>query len=289
MHSHGSKALSLSCLLPTLRHSLRLNKLMSKLKKAIKVGVIAGACTFGLSMLARRLKLANRIARLAQSIEAVPFPGTRLYAFLAAKQLRPLYREIAREICDEQRFKHVLDLNTGPGYLPIELALASDSIEVIGIDPSPDMVRVAKANAKAENVGKRIRFAIGEPSDLPFPGRHFDLVVSVNMLHHWRDPVQVFEETYRVLRPGGEFWLYDYRKDVPMEEWLRIENELPFHLRGLFELGPIASWKAAYDESKVRELAQRTHFSDPILENRVLPLFGKPMPVFVSIKLHKEG
>jgi len=264
-------------------------KSMGKLGKAIKTGLMVGASGLALYSIARRLKLTNRIARALQDVEAVPFPGTRLYAFLAAKQLRPLYQEICREILEEKKFKRVLNLNTGPGYLPIELALQDNSIEVTGTDPSPDMVQIARANARAEDINEQIHFAIGDSSNLPFPGRYFDLVISVNVLHHWKNPVQVFEEAYRVLTPDGEFWVYDYRKDVPAEQFQALAKDLPFYLRAQFQLGPFASWQAAYDKEEMCRIASHAHFSDPVIEDCVLPLFGKPMPIFVRLRIRKSG
>jgi SAM-dependent methyltransferase len=40
---------------------------------------------------------------------------------------------------------------------------------------------------------------------LPFPDARFDLVFSDNVLEHLDEPVPVFREVFRVLRPGGLF------------------------------------------------------------------------------------
>ncbi|MDH7481164.1 MAG: class I SAM-dependent methyltransferase [Armatimonadota bacterium] len=262
-------------------------KIMSKIKKIIKTGIAASLCGAGLFVLARRYGITSKIAEFAQNIEAVPFPGTELYSFLLARQLRPLYAEIASEIHEEGRFARILDLDTGPGYLPIELALRNHFHTIVGMDRSIDMVRVAKANARASNVEKVIEFTQGEPTNIPFPGRYFDLVVSVNVLHHWRNSSQVFDEIYRILNPGGEFWLYDYQSEVPLEEWQKYEKELPIHLRLAFEVGPMASWRAAYSKKELLEIAEATHFADAEVEPRTFTLFGKPMSVFFRLRLRK--
>jgi len=261
--------------------------IMGTLKKTLKAGIIAGACGLGLCALARKLNLPTRIAEFAHSIEAVPFPGTRLYAFLAAKQLRPLYAAIAEQIAATDRFERVLDLGTGPGYLPVELALREPAACISGIDESSDMIQIANANAHASRVTRSVEFSIGGPTNLPFPGRYFDLAVSVNVLHHWKEPLAVFEEVFHILVPGGQFWIYDYRKDVPAKTWESLRSKLSFALRTALLFGPIASSRAAYSKDDLLKMAEQTHFEHSKFDEVALPLFGYSMPVFNLLKLHK--
>jgi SAM-dependent methyltransferase len=59
-------------------------------------------------------------------------------------------------------------------------------------------------------------FAVrGDVGHLPFPDGHFDMVISRSVIEHLEDPVQVFREFSRVLRPGGKVVVitpnkYDY-------------------------------------------------------------------------------
>ena len=45
---------------------------------------------------------------------------------------------------------------------------------------------------------------IGRGGDLPFANNSFDYVISLQVLEHVKDPRPLFEEMYRVLKPGGE-------------------------------------------------------------------------------------
>jgi SAM-dependent methyltransferase len=262
---------------------------MSKLKKVLKAGVIVGACGIGLCALARKFKVSALVSDFAQSVEAVPFPGTRLYSFLASRQLRPLYVAIAEQIAAADGFARILDLGTGPGYLPIEIATRNPDVSVIGVDMSPDMVRMAHANAQASGVSKSVEFRTGDPTNIPYPGRYFDLVVSVNVLHHWQDPIRMFEEVYYALVPGGQFWIYDYVKHVPPEQWAALEKHLSPMLRMALQFGPVASSRAAYSENDLHKMAERTHFAEATIEKIELPLFGHPMPVFLRAVLRKSA
>lgn len=260
---------------------------MSKLTKTVKAVLVAGACGIGLCAVGRKFKLARVVSDFAQSVEAVPFPGTRLYSFLAGKQLRTLYAAVADQLVDANSFHRLLDLGTGTGYLPIEIARHDPEISVIGVDKSPDMIRIARANARAFGTTGSVEFSVGDPANLPYPGRYFDIVVSVNVLHHLQDPLAVFEEVNHILAPGGQFWIYDYRKDVPDDVWENIECNMSAGSRLAIEFGPAASSRAAFSEDKLLDLASQANFVDPEVEEISLPLFGCDMPVFVRTILHK--
>src|SRR5690348_1682174 len=56
----------------------------------------------------------------------------------------------------------VLDLGTGPGFLALDYH--PFAVQVIAIDPEPDMLRVARRNAA--RAGKAIDFILGSSNDL---------------------------------------------------------------------------------------------------------------------------
>ncbi len=70
------------------------------------------------------------------------------------------------------------------------------------LDASTELLDAAR-----RRIGDDRRFTIvqGEAASLPFPDESFDAVVSVRMLVNIRDPLPVFREVHRVLRPGGTF------------------------------------------------------------------------------------
>jgi ubiquinone/menaquinone biosynthesis C-methylase UbiE len=101
----------------------------------------------------------------------------------------------------------VLDAGTGPGRLPLEIAAALPTAEVVGVDLSPQMIDYARRQPGAE----RITFTAADVADLPFPDGTFDLIVSSISQHHWTSPEIGVGELHRVLRPGGRLWIYDFR------------------------------------------------------------------------------
>ena len=260
---------------------------MSKLAKIIKAGAIAGACGIGLCAIERKFRVSERLANFAHTVEIGPFPGTRAYSFFASKQMRTLHAAIADEIVKTSAFNRILDIGAGTGYLPIEIAIRNPATSVYGMDESTSMIQIADANRRALHVGKNVEFITGSPSSLPFPGRFFDLVVCVNVLHHWKNPQDVLDEVHHILIPGGEFWIFDYRSDIEQETWDSLRSSLPIHLRLPFVVGPIASANASYDKPAIKEFVSKSNLELLGIEDRTFDIFGLSTPVFNVIKFLK--
>jgi ubiquinone/menaquinone biosynthesis C-methylase UbiE len=168
--------------------------------------------------------------------EGIPWPFSRLYDRYPNRIFVKWFRRIATDIRDKQISGVILDIGTGPGRLPIEIAKHIANVEVIGIDISEDMVKIAKKNAEEEGVTDRVRFKVGSAYNTGFDDYSIDLIVSTGLIHHLREPLNAFNEAYRILKPGGEAWLYDGRKDVTKAEFeetvrsLGIEEDLPLPL-----------------------------------------------------------
>lgn len=67
-----------------------------------------------------------------------------------------------------------------------------------GIDPSEGMLSQALAR------GARVQFGPGSAEQLPFADGQFDLVFSVDVIHHVGDQAAYYREAYRALKPGGQ-------------------------------------------------------------------------------------
>jgi ubiquinone/menaquinone biosynthesis C-methylase UbiE len=106
----------------------------------------------------------------------------------------------------------VLDVGCGTGSLTLTAktyAGASDS--VYGIDASPEMIEVARKKAKRSR--SEAVFEVGLIEKLPYPEASFDVVISRLVIHHLPDDLKRrgFAEIFRVLKPGGLFFLADFK------------------------------------------------------------------------------
>ncbi|MBN1323537.1 MAG: class I SAM-dependent methyltransferase [Methanotrichaceae archaeon] len=125
-----------------------------------------------------------------------------------------LYQDIALAIPAVLKEGRVLDIGAGKGRLPIRIAQENPNLDVYGVDISSKSIEEAEISSRqARFPGKRPRFSVGDVSSLAFEDGYFDLVVSTYSLHHWPDGVTGLNEVYRVLKPGGEAWIYDHWAD----------------------------------------------------------------------------
>ncbi|WP_433300442.1 class I SAM-dependent methyltransferase [Actinoplanes sp. CA-030573] len=123
--------------------------------------------------------------------------GARLYA-------RVVEDAAAEDLPDGAR---VLDVGTGPGRIPRALKAKRPEWTVDGVDIEPKMIEYARGR-DPEN---RVTFTVGDVAALPYPDASFDLIVSSISQHHWADVEGGVRDLRRVIRPGGQVWIYDAR------------------------------------------------------------------------------
>lgn len=107
----------------------------------------------------------------------------------------------------------VLDVGCGTGVLTrLAAELVGSEGEVVGIDPSEEMIQVAKRSAAKRH--SEADFQLGVIESLPFTDERFDIVLSSMMLHHLPPELKVtgLQEILRVLKPGGRLMVIDVDK-----------------------------------------------------------------------------
>lgn len=138
-------------------------------------------------------------------------PGVLASSYEKATQLAidSYYSQVAEEIVSYFKEGIILDLGTGPGYLPVEILKRSPAIRIVGIDLSHKLIRMAIDNATKAGVSDRVSFEVGNAAKLRYNSEAFGMVISTGMLHSLKNPVNVLIEIHRVLKTGGEAWIYD--------------------------------------------------------------------------------
>lgn len=104
----------------------------------------------------------------------------------------------------------VLDVGCGTGSLAVRIRSRYPQVEVVGLDPDPKALAIARR--KAEQAGVVVRFEQGYGDTLPFGNAVFERVTSSLMLHHLDLPTRrgMLRELLRVLRPSGSLHLLDF-------------------------------------------------------------------------------
>ncbi|GEK21259.1 class I SAM-dependent methyltransferase [Cellulomonas xylanilytica] len=136
-----------------------------------------------------------------------PMHDPKGYERLSARLATRLYRRVARDVTDLRlpAGSRVLDVGTGPGTLPRLIAASAPGLQVDAVDVAPEMIAWAQ-----QTETPRVTYTVADVESLPWPDATFDVVVSSLSQHHWGDAAAGLREIRRVLRPGGQAWVYDF-------------------------------------------------------------------------------
>ncbi|HEY3421706.1 MAG TPA: class I SAM-dependent methyltransferase [Methanocellaceae archaeon] len=191
--------------------------------------------------------------------EGIPFPLSRVYSLVTLSGIiKDFYSTVANQVLGHLGSGRVLDVGTGPGRLPLIIASKNKYIRVTGVDLSPDMVKIASKKAAKKGL-ENLDFKVGNASSLPFREGEFDLVISTLSFHHWKGPEAALEEIHRVLREGGEAWIFDMPRRMDAETLNYLKQRYGFmasyflYLHGFTE--------PFYDEISLKEIAESSSFN----------------------------
>jgi SAM-dependent methyltransferase len=117
----------------------------------------------------------------------------------------------------------VLDLGSGGG---LDVFVAAKRVgnngRVIGVDMTPEMIEKARMNAERLSI-TNVEFRQGDIEALPVEDNTVDVIISNCVINLAPDKANVFNESFRVLRPGGRMMISDIVLEQPLSEKIRDE------------------------------------------------------------------
>jgi release factor glutamine methyltransferase len=180
----------------------------------------------------------------------IPRPDTETLVETVLRQVKTLGLDSPR----------ILDLGVGSGTILLSLAHSLDKGRFVGVDFSPEAIKVAETNRSALCDGKEVRFHVGNWfSALPEEEREYDVIVSnppyipTQVLGGLSEEIRNYEPA--VALDGGADGLDAYRK---------IARDLGRHLA---ENGFSALEIGADQAEKVREIFAMEDFKTEIVKD----------------------
>jgi ubiquinone/menaquinone biosynthesis C-methylase UbiE len=111
--------------------------------------------------------------------------------------------------------ERVLDLGCGIGNILIALAERIDFAQPpVGVDVSPALIEIGRREVSSAGFEGKIELRVAAATQLPFADASFDVALTSHVIKHLDDAALAlsFREVARVLRPGGRFLLWEFKR-----------------------------------------------------------------------------
>ena len=165
---------------------------------------------------------------------------------------------------DPQPGERVLDVGSGPGFLAAAIADAVRSPGAVhGVDISEPLLAVARAHCADR---PWVEFHHADATQLPFPDRDFDAVVSTQVLEFVHDVDAALAEIHRVIRPRGRVVIVDTDWDSIV--WHSPNSERMRRVLAAWEQHAANSYLPRTMSNQLR------HAGFEVTAERIIPLFN---------------
>lgn len=103
----------------------------------------------------------------------------------------------------------ILDIATGTGDLALA-ALKLKPSEIIGLDISKEMLKVAQVKVDKRGLSSTIKLLHGDSENIPFPDNSFDAITVAFGVRNFENLNRGLSEMSRVLKPGGKVVILEF-------------------------------------------------------------------------------
>ena len=165
------------------------------------------------------------------------------------------------------RSGRVLEVGVGTG---LSLPAYNRSLEIVGIDLSPEMLHKARERVATERLANVTGLHEMDAGDLKFPDAAFDTVVAMYVMTVVPEPEKVMRELARVCRPGGEVLIVNhFSTEEGMRGWVE---------RRMAPFADKLGWRPVFDVERVMVCGDLE-----LIERRGL----RPLGLFTMMRFRK--
>jgi ubiquinone/menaquinone biosynthesis C-methylase UbiE len=119
----------------------------------------------------------------------------------------------------------MIDFGTGTAKIPVLICQARKDARVYAVDPAAEMLRVAAQHVAAARLDHLITLARSDGRTTKLAAARFDAVLSNSTVHHIHQPLALFREMKRVLKPGGAILVRDLCRPKSMDDaWAIVKR-----------------------------------------------------------------
>jgi ubiquinone/menaquinone biosynthesis C-methylase UbiE len=139
------------------------------------------------------------------------------------------------------------------------------------MDLSQAILTLAAENATKVGLNGTLSWREGDAKAMPFKDGEFDLIVSNDSLHHWDDPLLVFDEIARVLKDGGRCIIHDSKRLQRRWPWLFVKT-ISLTIPRDFRVHWWNSIKSSYTADELRAILERSRLTGWRIEEDLMDL-----------------
>jgi ubiquinone/menaquinone biosynthesis C-methylase UbiE len=171
-------------------------------------------------------------------------------------------REVILEQVSPLRGK-ILEAGTGKGHFAS--ALAKCGLTFTSFDISKEERDIARLYLKFQLLDGFVDLCVENGEHLSFKDECYDMIFSINTLHHFTRPHKVLDELIRVLKPGGKLILSDFT-----EKGFQVMDQIHALEGNVHDRGPVTIPGAATYLRKKKFLVRKsaTSFHQTIIAEK---------------------
>jgi len=135
-----------------------------------------------------------------------------------------IWRRRAISLLKKTAPKTILDIATGTADLAIEAARVLQPDTIIGMDISPNMLKIGDEKILKKGLSDIIKLELGDSENLKYDSDSFDVLMAAFGVRNFENLEKGLAEMYRVLKSGGTIMVLEFSKPkhFPLKQLFNI-------------------------------------------------------------------